>query len=243
MSTLSIKNLHVSVENKEILKGVDLKVHSGEIHALMGPNGSGKSTLASTLMGNPFYTITDGEIMLDNTTITESDPDERSRLGLFLAFQYPLAVAGVPIMSFLRSAIQHVRPEEKMSLPKFKNYLKEEAAKLSIPGTILERTVNEGFSGGEKKKLEMLQMAVLKPRIAVLDETDSGLDVDALRAVSDGVNRMAGPDLGILIITHYQRILSYIKPHFVHVMKDGKIVESGGPDLAERLEKEGYKGI
>ena len=243
MSKLTISNLHAHVEGKTILNGVNLTIASGEIAALMGPNGSGKSTLAATLMGHPNYTVTEGSVKLGETEILELDPDERARLGLFLAFQYPVAVPGVPILSFLRSAYQQVHPDEKMSLPKFKAYVLHEAEKLGVDPLLVERSVNDGFSGGEKKKLEMLQMIALSPRIAVLDETDSGLDVDALKAVSEGVNTMAGPDVGILIITHYQRILDHIKPDRVHVMKDGRIVESGGPELAQKLEQEGYSDI
>lgn len=243
MSTLSIQNLHVSVEGKKILKGVDLTVNTGEIHALMGPNGSGKSTLASALLGHPLYHVTKGTIAVDGSNITEDEPHERAQAGLFLAFQYPVAVPGVPILSFLRSAYNSVYPEERMSLPKFKAYVLHEAEKLGMNASFLERPVNDGFSGGEKKKAEILQMAVLRPHIAILDETDSGLDVDALKAVALRVNRLVNNDLGILIITHYQRILQYIKPNFVHVMKGGRIVESGGAELAARLEKEGYEKI
>ena len=242
---LEIRGLHASVEGKEILKGVDLTVKTGEIHALMGPNGTGKSTLANVLMGHPSYQVSAGEILFKGKNLVELAPDERSRLGLFMAFQYPVSISGLSVANFLRTAINSRRkaadPEDKgISVPEFRRVLKEKMDMLKMPHEFAGRYLNEGFSGGEKKRAEILQLATLEPEIAILDETDSGLDIDALRVVSEGVNALAGPKLGILIITHYQRILNYIKPHFVHVMLDGRIVESGGPDLAEHLEERGY---
>jgi Fe-S cluster assembly ATP-binding protein len=244
-AALEIRNLHVSVEDKPILKGVDLIVKQGETHALMGPNGSGKSTLAYTLMGHPSYKVEAGQVIFDGVDLIDMAPDERSRLGLFLAFQYPVAVPGVTLANFLRTAINARRraanAEDKgMPIPEFRRLLKERMAALEMDQSFAGRYLNEGFSGGEKKRAEILQMAVLQPKIAVLDETDSGLDIDALRIVSEGVNKLSGPALGTLVITHYQRILNYIKPEFVHVMLDGRIVESGGRDFALRLEAEGY---
>lgn len=245
MSQLEIKNLHVSIEDKEILKGVSLTVKQGEVHAIMGPNGTGKSTLAYTLMGHPSYTVTEGEVIFKGKNILELEPDERSREGIFLAFQYPVAIPGVTVANFLRSAINARRraqnPEDKgMPIPEFRKILKEKMDMLKMDHTFAGRYLNDGFSGGEKKRAEILQLATLKPEIAILDETDSGLDIDALRVVADGVNALAGPELGVLVITHYQRLLNYIKPHFVHVMIGGQIVESGGPDLALHLEEHGY---
>lgn len=245
MSELVIKNLHVSIEGKEILKGLDLTIKQGEIHAIMGPNGTGKSTLAYTLMGHPSYEVTDGEIWFKGENILELEPDERSRAGIFLAFQYPVAIPGVTVANFLRSALNARRraenPEDKgMPIPEFRKMLKEKMGLLKMDHSFAGRYLNEGFSGGEKKRAEILQMATLKPEIAILDETDSGLDIDALRIVSEGVNALSGPELGVLVITHYQRLLNYIKPHFVHVMMNGRIVESGGPDLALHLEEHGY---
>ena len=242
---LEIRGLHASVEGKEILKGVDLTVRTGEIHALMGPNGTGKSTLANVLMGHPSYQVSAGEILFKGKNLVELAPDERSRLGLFMAFQYPVSISGLSVANFLRTAINSRRkaadPEDKgIGVPEFRRVLKEKMDMLKMPHEFAGRYLNEGFSGGEKKRAEILQLATLEPEIAILDETDSGLDIDALRVVSEGVNALAGPKLGILIITHYQRILNYIKPHFVHVMLDGRIVESGGPDLAEHLEERGY---
>jgi Fe-S cluster assembly ATP-binding protein len=244
-NTLEIRGLRAAVEGKEILKGVDLRVSTGEIHALMGPNGTGKSTLANVLMGHPSYQVTDGEILFKGRNLVELAPDERSRLGLFMAFQYPVSISGVSVANFLRTAINARRkeadPEDKgISVPEFRRMLKQKMELLKVPQEFAGRYLNEGFSGGEKKRAEILQMATLEPEIAILDETDSGLDIDALRIVSEGVNALAGPDLGVLIITHYQRILNYIKPQFVHIMLDGRIVESGGPDLAEHLEERGY---
>jgi Fe-S cluster assembly ATP-binding protein len=245
MSQLEIKNLHVSIEDKEILKGLSLTIKQGEIHAIMGPNGTGKSTLAYTLMGHPNYTVTEGEILFKGENVLELEPDERSRAGIFLAFQYPVAIPGVTVANFLRSAINSRRratnPEDKgMPIPEFRKLLKEKMDMLKMDHNFAGRYLNDGFSGGEKKRAEILQMATLKPEIAILDETDSGLDIDALRVVSDGVNALAGPELGVLVITHYQRLLNYIKPHFVHVMMGGRIVESGGPELALQLEEHGY---
>lgn len=248
MSQLEIKNLHVSIENKEILKGLSLTIKQGEIHAIMGPNGTGKSTLAYTLMGHPNYTVTEGEVLFKGKNLLELEPDERSRAGVFLAFQYPVAIPGVTVANFLRSAINSRRraenPEDKgMPIPEFRKLLKEKMDMLKMDHNFAGRYLNDGFSGGEKKRAEILQMATLKPEIAILDETDSGLDIDALRVVSDGVNALAGPELGVLVITHYQRLLNYIKPHFVHVLLDGRIVESGGPELALHLEEHGYEWV
>lgn len=248
MSELEIKNLHVSIENKEILKGLDLIVKQGEVHAIMGPNGTGKSTLAYTLMGHPNYRVTEGEIKFKNRNILELEPDERSRMGIFLAFQYPIAIPGVTVANFLRSAINARRraanPEDKgVPIPEFRKMVKEKMDMLKMDHNFAGRYLNEGFSGGEKKRAEILQMATLKPEIAILDETDSGLDIDALKIVSEGVNALAGPDMGVLVITHYQRLLNYIKPDYVHVMLDGRIVESGGPDLALSLEEHGYEWV
>lgn len=247
-AVLEIRDLHASVEGRNILKGVNLFVNPGEIHALMGPNGTGKSTLANVLMGNPAYQVTQGEILFKGLNIVDLETDERSRLGLFLAFQYPVAISGLTLANFLRSALNAHRkaknPQDKgIPIPQFRKVLKEKMDLLEMPHEFAGRYLNEGFSGGEKKRAEILQLATLEPRIAILDETDSGLDIDALRIVSEGVNVLAGPDLGILVITHYQRILRYIKPHFVHIMLDGRIVESGGPELAERLEEHGYRWL
>ncbi len=248
MSDLTIKNLHVSIDDKEILKGLDLEIKAGEIHAIMGPNGTGKSTLAYSLMGHPAYDITGGEVLFDGEDILELDADERSRAGLFLAFQYPVSIPGVTVANFLRTAVNARRraenPDDKgISILEFRKMLKEKMDLLKMDHAFAGRYLNDGFSGGEKKRAEILQMATLKPKIAILDETDSGLDIDALRIVSDGVNALAGPDLGVLVITHYQRLLNYIKPDFVHIMFGGRIVESGGPELALKLEDEGYDWV
>lgn len=248
MSQLEIRNLHVSIEDKEILKGLTLTIDQGEVHAIMGPNGTGKSTLAYTLMGHPNYTVTAGEVIFKGQNLLELEPDERSRAGVFLAFQYPVAIPGVTVANFLRSAINSrrraVNPEDKgMPIPEFRKMLKEKMDMLKMDHNFAGRYLNDGFSGGEKKRAEILQMATLKPEIAILDETDSGLDIDALRIVSEGVNALSGPELGVLVITHYQRLLNYIKPHHVHVMMGGRIVESGGPDLALHLEEHGYDWI
>jgi Fe-S cluster assembly ATP-binding protein len=245
MSEISIRNLHVSVNGKEILKGVNLDVQQGEVHALMGPNGTGKSTLAYTLMGHPGYQVTQGEAFFKGQNVLELEPDKRSHMGLFLAFQYPIAIPGVSMANFLRSAINAKRkvenPDDKgIPIPEFRKVLKEKMDLLQMDHTFAGRYLNEGFSGGEKKRAEVLQMAILQPEIAIMDETDSGLDIDALRIVSEGVNALRGPGLGVLVITHYQRILNYIKPEFVHIMLDGRIVESGGAELALHLEEHGY---
>lgn len=249
-TALEIRNLHVTVkgENDEILRGVDLTIKQGEIHALMGPNGSGKSTLANVLLGNPAYAITSGQIIFDGEDLLEMGPDERSRAGLFLAFQYPVAIPGVTLANFLRHAINARMkaddPDSKgISIPQFRRLLMSKMDQLHIDHSFAGRYLNEGFSGGEKKRAEILQMAALEPKIAILDETDSGLDIDALRVVSEGVNSLKGPDLGVLVITHYQRILNYIQPEFVHVMFEGRIVESGGPELALKLEEAGYEWV
>jgi len=245
MSELQIMDLHVSVNNREILKGVNLTVRQGEVHALMGPNGTGKSTLAYTLMGHPNYEVTQGEIWFKGQNILELEADQRAHLGLFLAFQYPVAIPGVSVANFLRAAINARRkaenPEDKgIPIPEFRKQLKQVMDTLKMDHSIAGRYLNDGFSGGEKKRAEVLQMAVLRPEIAIMDETDSGLDIDALRIVAEGVNTLRGPELGVLLITHYQRILNYIKPDFVHIMLDGRVVESGGPDLALHLEEHGY---
>jgi Fe-S cluster assembly ATP-binding protein len=244
MSVLEIKNLQVSViteaGNKEILRGVDLTIKSGETHAIMGPNGSGKSTLAYSIAGHPKYLITGGSVTLDGSDVLEMSVDERAKAGLFLAMQYPVEVPGVSVSNFLRTAVTAIRGEA----PKVRTWVgevKDAMASLNIDTAFSERNVNEGFSGGEKKRHEILQMELLRPKIAILDETDSGLDVDALRIVSEGVNRVkANSDLGVMLITHYTRILRYIKPDFVHVFANGKIVEEGGPELADKLEEQGY---
>ncbi|MFN2471455.1 MAG: Fe-S cluster assembly ATPase SufC [Gaiellaceae bacterium] len=249
MAQLEIKNLHVALEDgTEIVKGVDLVIAPDEVHAVMGPNGSGKSTLAYALMGHPAYEVTQGEILLDGEDVAEMGADERAQRGLFLAFQYPHAIPGVMVTSFLRSAINAVRKarageEDPVPIPEFRKELLGAMERLQIPRELAQRYLNDGFSGGEKKRVEILQMAMLKPKIAVLDETDSGLDIDALRIVAGGVREQVGPDLGALVITHYQRILDYITPDFVHVFVGGRIVEEGGPELAHRLEAEGYQAF
>ena len=240
MADLEIHDLKVAVEGTEILHGVDLEVNKGETHALMGPNGSGKSTLAYVVMGHPSYEVTGGQVLLKGEDITEMTPDERAQARLFLAMQYPTEIPGVSLTNFLRTSINAVR-EEDIPVRQFMTELREQFAALEMDDKFLQRNVNDGFSGGEKKRFEILQMAMLKPEIAVLDETDSGLDIDALRVVAEGVNRMRGPDLGALIITHYTRILKYITPDFVHVMHAGRIVQSGGKELADELEERGYE--
>jgi Fe-S cluster assembly ATP-binding protein len=240
--TLEIQNLHVRTEDREILHGVDLTLRKGETHALMGPNGSGKSTLANTLMGNPTYEVTEGKIILNGEDLTEADPDERARAGLFMAFQYPATIPGVSVANFLRMAV-NARREEAIKVKEFGALLKQHMELLKIDRAFTSRYLNEGFSGGEKKRAEILQLAMLAPEFAVLDETDSGLDIDALRIVSDGVNAMRGEDRGFLIITHYTRILSYVHPEFVHIMLDGRIVREGGPELAGELEEKGYEFV
>jgi Fe-S cluster assembly ATP-binding protein len=244
---LELKNLHVSLEDgTEIVKGVDLQLELGEKHAVMGPNGSGKSTLAYALMGHPAYVITEGEILLNGENVVELAADERAQKGLFLAFQYPHAIPGVTVTSFLRSAINAIRKarnggkDDPIPVKEFRTEILAAMERLKVPRELAQRYLNDGFSGGEKKRVEILQMALLKPRIAVLDETDSGLDIDALRIVAGGVNELVGPDMGALIITHYQRILNYVTPDRVHVFVGGRIVESGGKELAHRLEAEGY---
>ena len=249
MAALEIRDLHVAVEGQEIVRGVDLAVATNEVHAIMGPNGSGKSTLAYALMGHPGYEITGGEILLDGEDVTELEPDERAQRGLFLAFQYPHAIPGVTVANFLRSALNAVRKtraggvDDPIPVREFRQALNGAMEELKVPKEMAGRYVNDGFSGGEKKRLEILQMALLRPRVAVLDETDSGLDIDALKIVAGGVRGLVGPDMGALVITHYQRILNYIHPDFVHVFVDGRIVAEGGPELAERLEAEGYEAF
>jgi Fe-S cluster assembly ATP-binding protein len=247
-SALEIRNLHVNVEGKPILKGVSLLVKQGEVHALMGPNGTGKSTLAYTLMGHPLYTVTAGQIIFKGVDLLELEPDERARLGLFLAFQYPVAIPGVSVANFLRTALnarrRAVNPSDKgIPIPEFRKLLKSKMDMLMVPNDFAGRYLNEGFSGGEKKRAEILQMATLEPEIAILDETDSGLDIDALRIVAEGIEALTGPNMGALIITHYQRLLNYIKADIVHIMLDGRIVETGGPDLALHLEEKGYDWV
>jgi Fe-S cluster assembly ATP-binding protein len=252
---LIVKDLRVAVEGKEILKGLSLEVRKGEIHALMGPNGSGKSTFANTLMGHPRYEVTGGDILFRGQSVLEMEADERSRAGLFMAFQYPVAIPGVTMANFLRTALNArlappdtngdgAMPTRRGIAPKeFRALLTEKMALLHMDPSFAGRYLNDGFSGGEKKRAEILQMALLKPEIAIMDETDSGLDIDALRIVSEGVNALAGPGMGVLIITHYQRILNYVHPHFVHVMVDGRIQLSGGADLAHQLESRGYDWV
>ena len=244
---LEIQNLHASVldiENSEILKGVDLKVNKGEVHAIMGPNGSGKSTLANVLMGRPDYEITDGDILVDGESIAELRPDQRAHLGLFLAFQYPAEIPGVRPWQFLKAAHDakaEARGEEKMSVRNFTKLFDEKVEAVGINPDLVKRSLNEGFSGGEKKRNEMLQLEVLQPSMAILDETDSGLDVDALRIVAEGVNSMRSPERSFIVVTHYQRLLNYITPDIVHILVDGKIVQTGGPELALVVEKGGYR--
>jgi Fe-S cluster assembly ATP-binding protein len=245
MSDLVIRNLHASIDGAEILNGVDLELSKGEVHAIMGPNGSGKSTLAHVLMGHPAYEVTDGEVIYKGQQVLELDPDQRSRLGLFLAFQYPSAIPGVTVANFLRLAVNaHRRGEDgeenPIRIPEFRKLLQENMETLKIDRSMTSRYLNDGFSGGEKKRMEMLQMAILKPEMAILDETDSGLDIDALRIVSDGVNTLVGPEMGALVITHYSRLLKYITPDRIHVLVGGRIVRSGGPELADELERDGY---
>ena len=246
MADLEIKELHVSAEDKEILKGLNLEVSRGEVHALMGPNGSGKSTLANAIMGHPSLEVTAGSIGFDGTDITESAPDERSRSGLFMAFQYPVAVPGVTVAKYLRTIVnahREARGEPETKIREFAKMTREAMELMDVPKEFSSRYLNDGFSGGEKKRMEMLQMALLRPKLAVLDETDSGLDIDALRTVADGINRFAGPEMGVLIITHYQRILHMVEPDRVHVMYEGRIVKEGGPELVGELEEKGYGWI
>ena len=262
-SELVIKDLHVAVDDgaKEVLKGVNLTIRQGEVHALMGPNGSGKSTLSYAIMGHPHYSVTGGDILLDGESILEMEPNERARRGLFLAFQYPVAVPGVSMANFLRTAVSNVRGytdqpapsngggrsgvvgSNLMPMREFRNELLSKMDEFHVDRSFAKRYLNEGFSGGEKKRVEILQMAMLQPKIAIMDETDSGLDIDALRVVSDGVNKLSGPGLGILLITHYQRILNYVQPDFVHVFYNGRVVMSGGAELAHQLEQKGYQWV
>ncbi len=243
---LQVSNLHVSVEDQEILRGVNLTVNAGEVHAIMGPNGSGKSTLANSLAGRPEYTVTNGEALYDGEDLLALEPEDRARAGVFLAFQYPVELPGVRAWQFLKAAVDAKRTaagEEETSAREFDRMLREKVQMVDIDPELTRRSVNEGFSGGEKKRNEILQMAILEPRLALLDETDSGLDIDALRIVSDGVNKLRGPDNAIVLVTHYQRILNYITPDYVHVLIDGQIVRSGGPELAHELEEKGYDWI
>jgi Fe-S cluster assembly ATP-binding protein len=246
--TLEIEGLNVSVDGNEILRGVDLTVPRGEVHALMGPNGSGKSTLAGVVMGRPGYKVTRGDVRFKGESILAVKPDERARRGLFLAFQYPVEVPGVSVVNFLRSAYNAVKnpggdEEKKISALAFRKYMKEKMGLVGVDDDMVRRYVNQGFSGGEKKRMETLQLAVLDPEVAILDETDSGLDIDALKAVAHGINELAGPELGILLITHYQRILNYVTPDHVHVLIGGRIVKRGGAELAKQLEDTGYEGL
>ncbi len=246
MADLEITNLHVTAEDKEILKGLDLEVSKGEIHALMGPNGSGKSTLANAIMGHPAFEITEGQILFEGEDITEAAPEDRSRAGLFMAFQYPVAIPGVTVAKYLRMALnahREARGEGQISLKDFRKQTEAAMELVNIPRDFSSRYINDGFSGGEKKRMEVLQLAMLRPLISVLDETDSGLDIDALRVVAKGVNEVAGPEMGVLIITHYQRILHLVEPDFVHVMFEGRIVKQGGPELVTQLEDKGYGWI
>jgi Fe-S cluster assembly ATP-binding protein len=247
---LTIDNLHVAIDDKEILKGLNLILKQGEVHALMGPNGSGKSTLSCALMGHPNYKVTEGAITLDGRDLLELEPDERAKAGLFLAFQYPTAIPGVTVANFLRHAVTNIRnPDRKegedlIPMREFRKELRAEMDKLGMDQEFARRYLNEGFSGGEKKRTEILQLAMLRPAFAILDETDSGLDIDAVRVVSEGVNKVAAKvGTGVLVITHYQRILNYIKPGFIHILFGGRIVENGGPELVEILEKEGYDWV
>jgi Fe-S cluster assembly ATP-binding protein len=240
---LHVEDLHVEVEGREIVKGLTLSLAKGEIHALMGPNGSGKSTLAYVLTGRPGYQVTAGKVLYKGEDVLALAPDERAQRGIFLAFQYPTEVPGVSVVNFLRTAYNATHPDDQKSAMAFRMYLQEKLDELEIPSELVDRYVNQGFSGGEKKRNEILQMAALRPELAILDETDSGLDIDALKHVSAGINKLASPDVGILLITHYQRLLNYIRPQYVHVLLGGRIVDSGGPELAERLEAEGYAGL
>jgi Fe-S cluster assembly ATP-binding protein len=246
--TLEIRDLRVSVEDREILEGVDLTVRQGEVHALMGPNGSGKSTLAGVIMGRPGYLVTGGDVRFEGESILALTPDDRARRGLFLAFQYPVEVPGVSVVNFLRSAYNALKnpsddEDKKISALAFRKLMKEKMGLVGVDDDMVRRYLNQGFSGGEKKRMETLQLAVLEPEIAILDETDSGLDIDALKAVAGGINQLRGPGLGLLLITHYQRILNYVTPDRVHVLMGGRVVRSGGPELARELEEKGYEGL
>lgn len=243
MPYLEIKNLHASIGDIQILKGVNLEINKGEVHALMGPNGSGKSTLSSVIMGHPDYEVTEGDILLNGESILEMDPDVRALAGLFLCFQYPVAIPGVSISNFMKKAVDARHPDGKAPAGPFLKEMREMMAYLDMDKSFANRGLNEGFSGGEKKRMEILQMMMFKPSIAIMDETDSGLDIDALQVVSKGVNKLRGPDLGLLVITHYERILTYIEPEFLHVLMEGKIVMSGGPELVKKLEENGYDWV
>ena len=243
---LSVRNLHVSIGEQEILRGVDLTVNAGEIHAIMGPNGSGKSTLANSLAGRPEYVVTSGEVLYQGQDLLLLEPEDRARAGVFLAFQYPLELPGVRAWQFLKAAIdarRHYNGEEDMTAREFDRLLRDKIAMVEIDPDLAKRNVNEGFSGGEKKRNEILQMAMLEPKLALLDETDSGLDIDALRIVSEGINKLRKPENAVVLVTHYQRILNYITPDYVHVLLDGRIVRSGGPELAHELEEKGYDWV
>jgi len=242
-ATLEVRGLHASVEGKPILRGIDLTIRQGEIHALMGPNGSGKSTLSNVIMGRPGYVVTAGQVVLDGEDITKLTADERAKRGLFLAMQYPTEIPGVSVVNFMRTAYQSIKGGEPISALAFRKHMKTQMERLGIEDSMVQRYVNQGFSGGEKKRNEVLQLAVLEPKIALLDETDSGLDIDSLKLVAESVNELIGPELGVLVITHYQRMLNYITPHYVHVMMQGRIVQSGGPELSHELEDKGYEGI
>ena len=242
-SVLEIKDLHASIEGKEILKGVNLVIKKGEIHALMGPNGSGKSTLSAVLMGHPKYVVTKGEILLDGQNIIELSPDKRAQMGLFLAFQYPMEIAGVNYMHFLYTAAKKQLDQPKLTISNFKKMLTEKLKVLGLDESFINRALNQGFSGGEKKRAEILQMLIFQPTLAIMDETDSGLDIDSLKIVSEAINSNRGPEFGALVITHYQRILNYLKPDVIHVMIDGKISQTGGHELAEELEQKGYQHL
>ena len=246
MAELEIRNLYVRAGEKEILRGLDLTVSKGQIHALMGPNGSGKSTLANAIMGHPCLEVTDGQVLFKGEDITDADPDERARMGLFMAFQYPVSVPGVTVTKYLRTVLnaqREARGEEPIPLKDFRQSVESAMQLTNVPKEFSSRYLNEGFSGGEKKRMEILQLAIQRPEMAILDETDSGLDIDALRIVANGVNAVAGPDMGVLIITHYQRILHLVQPSYVHVMYQGRIVKEGGPELVDELEAKGYGWI
>jgi len=243
MADLEIKNLHARIGDVEILKGVNLEINKGEVHALMGPNGSGKSTLSSVIMGHPDYEVTEGDILFMGESILEMDPEERAKAGVFLCFQYPVAVPGVSISSFLKKAVDARHPEGKAPSGPFLKEMRENMAFLEMDASFANRGLNEGFSGGEKKRMEILQMMMFQPGMVIMDETDSGLDIDALRIVSKGVNKMKNDNMGLLVITHYERILTYIKPDHLHILMEGRVVMSGGPDLVKELEEKGYDWV